>query len=350
MNSPLCRKPLRLPVGPPTASQHVAGDQIDQMGANRVPPDQQSCRRPVMVAVVDTGIDMTTPNSIQQIYRNPGETGPVKTKVPGCRDRSCNGVDDDGNGYVDDVSGWDMVYDDPAPADTHGHGTHISSLVEAVSRAVSGAPASCPVIKLVPIRYYEDSGSYKNLINTVRGFRYAARIGARVVNYSGGGDSYSASEKTAIEALYRLGAMFVSAAGNDGRDVSRQPYYPACYGLPNQIVVGSTSKDGVLIQSSNRGRAVDLAAVGLMVLGRLPSGARYNASKATYGTMSGTSQSTAAVTGLVAGLMYRFPKATTEQIKSAIMVGAKRVNGIEKVVRYGLAWAPGAVTELSRLK
>jgi len=295
----------------------------------------QACSPEVVVAVVDTGIDYTHQELKDNIWINSGETGEWKATTPtqlakaagGCHDKSCNGIDDDANGFVDDVVGWDFVHDVALPFDTHGHGTHIAGIISAAAANGFGITGVCPHATIMPLKYYDSSGlGYNNLNNTVKAIHYAVKMGAQIINYSGGGADPSPSEKAAIEEAERKGILFIAAAGNDGHDNTQTPYFPASYGLDNIISVASINQENHLLPSSNFGHTVNVAAPGLSILSSLPDG--------RMGTMSGTSQATAFVTGAAAllssqlkghGSAFDFRK-----VKRWITEGVRPMNGNDK--------------------
>lgn len=308
----------------------------------------ETCGNEVVVAVIDTGIDYTHNDLKDNLWVNSGETGawepPAELRAQGitCRDKSCNGIDDDGNGYVDDVVGWDFVHDVPLPYDTHGHGTHISGIITASSASTSfGASPGCPRAMIMPLKYYDNSGAgYNNLANTVRAIHYAVRNGAHIINYSGGGADPASAEKAAIEEASKKGILFVAAAGNDGHNNDQVPYFPASYGLDNIIGVASINKQNQLLPSSNWGKTVQVGAPGLMVLSTLPEG--------KFGTMSGTSQATAFVTGAAALLESQMKhRSVTDyrRVKHWIVESTKPLKGNEKrtILSGGLLSLPKAV-------
>lgn len=292
----------------------------------------QPCSPEVVVAVVDTGIDYTHKELIDSVWVNPGESGAwepppaLKNKIA-CRDRGCNGIDDDGNGFIDDVVGWDFVHDIPLPFDTHGHGTHIAGIISGASANGIGISGVCPRVAIMPLKYYDNSGAgFNNLNNTVRAIRYAVQMGANIINYSGGGADPAPNERMAIEEAQRHGILFVAAAGNDGHNNDQTPYFPQNYPLDNIVGVASVNKANTLLPSSNFGKTVDIAAPGLGILSTLPD--------SRLGTMSGTSQATAFVTGAAALLASQLKSEGVpfdyKRIKSWLTAGAKPMKGNEK--------------------
>lgn len=305
------------------------------------------CSNQIVVAVVDTGVDYTHPELKNNIWTNSGEVGfwnPKEANSTTCRDKSCNGLDDDNNGFIDDVAGWDFVNNQPLPFDSHGHGTHIAGIIAAQSSNGIGATGVCPNVSIMALKYY-DSGSngVNNLQNTVRAIQYAVRMGAHIINYSGGGSEPASTERMAVEEANRKGVLLVAAAGNDGHNNSISPYYPASYPVDNIIGVASVNQKNQLLSSSNYGTTVHVAAPGLGILSTVP-GAR-------FATMSGTSQATAFVSGAAALLasQNRGKGASFDfhQIKQWILDGAKPLpsNENKSIVISGLLSIPGSLAQ-----
>ena len=283
------------------------------------------CSPEVLVAVVDTGIDYTHPDLKSSLWINPGESGPwtpptILAAYTQCRDKSCNGIDDDHNGFIDDVAGWDFVNDVPLPFDTHGHGSHIAGIIASTATAHTGRPGVCPGVSILALKYYDNMGvGYNNLQNTVRAFHYAVQMGAQIINYSGGGTDPSPAERLSIEAAQKQGVLVVAAAGNEGQSNDTAPYFPASYGMENIVSVASINADNQLLPSSNWGaRRVHVAAPGQSVVSCLPGG--------RVGPMTGTSQATAYVTGAAALLASQLPSLAEfdyRKIKHWLIEGAR---------------------------
>jgi subtilisin family serine protease len=251
---------------------------------------------PIVVAVIDTGIDPFHPALKNSLWKNPGETGKDRNGL----DKATNGLDDDGNGFIDDVNGWNFVSDDGDLTDRHGHGTHIAGLIAAESKdPLRGGVA--PGVQLMILKYYDPHAKgADNLRALIRAIRYATAQRARIINYSGGGFVASLEEKQAIAEAGRQNILFVAAAGNESVNSDKRPFYPADYALPHILSVGGHDSQNRWVASSNYGaRSVDLAAPGAAIVSTLPGG--------WMGPLTGTSQATAFVTGAAALLMSQRP-------------------------------------------
>lgn len=249
----------------------------------------------IVIAVIDTGVDINHRDLKNNIWTNPGETG----KDIFGRDKSSNGVDDDGNGYADDIHGWNFVNNSNDVSDSHGHGTHIAGIIQKEYRKHTTDSTSPPVARLMILKYYNpDADGFENVLNTVKAIEYANRMQANIINYSGGGSTSYAKEFHAIETSMQKNILLIAAAGNNNSNTDDKKYYPAGYGLNNIISVAATDNDGELVPFSNYGqKSIDIAAPGKMIYSALPNN--------NYGFMSGTSQATAYVTGVAASLIAK---------------------------------------------
>jgi thermitase len=241
----------------------------------------------IVVAVIDTGADIHHEDLDTNIWVNPGESG----KDSKGRDKATNGIDDDGNGFIDDVHGWNFVSNNNSLIDNHGHGTHIACIIGAKAGNGKGISGISPDVSLMILKYYDPKvAGTDNLKNTVASIKYAVKMGANIINYSGGGTEFSQEEHDAVQEAEKKGILFVAAAGNERSNSDIAKYYPADYGLSNIISVTAIDKQTEVLSSSNYGtETVDIAAPGNNILSCLPGN--------TYGTMTGTSQATAFVTG-----------------------------------------------------
>ncbi len=229
----------------------------------------------IVVAIIDTGVDITHPLIKDHLWTNPREKE--------------NGKDNDGNGYAGDLHGWNFASNSDDLSDQHGHGTHIAGIIR--------QQAPFARVKFMILKYYDPAKTgADNLLSSVKAIRYAIAMKADIINYSGGGDERSLMEEAAIREAESKGILFVAAAGNDGRNTDDAGYFPAGYKLNNIISVAAMDSHKRLLASSNYGtHSVDIVAPGKNVYSSLPGG--------KYGYMSGTSQATAWVTGLAANLM-----------------------------------------------
>jgi subtilisin family serine protease len=214
--------------------------------------DRTTGSRDVKVAVVDSGVNFRSPDLAPNLWGNPGETG---------SGRESNGVDDDGNGYVDDWRGWDFVQDDNDPSDGHGHGTHVAGTLAASGNDGVGTAGVAWRASIIPVRGLDNTkdGDCATMVDALA---YAAHSGARVVNGSFGTVVQCRAWREVIESA--PGTLFVFAAHNSGMDVDgAQPWYPCAYPSPNLVCVAATDADDRLAPWSNYGaQSVDLAAPG----------------------------------------------------------------------------------------
>lgn len=258
---------------------------------------QQRCLSPSdrrlvsLIAIIDTGVDLNHRALKRHLWENPGESG---LDALG-NDRSSNGLDDDGNGYIDDVHGWNFVSNSNDLRDRHGHGTHIAGIIAAPAATGRLNDNTCPSpVRLMILKYFDpfDTNGF-NLRNTIQAIRYATRMGAQIINYSAGGFAPNRLEESAIREAGKRGVLLIAAAGNDGLNVDSRGFFPASYDLPNVLSVTAMGADNELLGGSNFGeRNVDIAAPGQDIWSSLPGN--------RFGLMSGTSQATAVVTRLAA--------------------------------------------------
>jgi subtilisin family serine protease len=267
------------------------------------------------VAVVDTGIDPTHPDLAGSLWTNTGE-------VPG------NGIDDDGNGYVDDTWGWNFVgkrYDRPQadddPRDGNGHGTHVAGTVAGLRDGGADVAGAAPRAKVMAVRGLDDAGFGLDSL-LAAAIVYAADNGADVINASWGGRGTSETVREAVDYAARLGVVLVAAAGNAGEDA--RGYYPVALD-PVVAVAASDAKDAPA-PFTNWGSRIDVAAPGVDILSARAAGTGLGPVVAHgYVRLSGTSMAAAHVSGLAALVLARHPEYSTEQVRQAIRVSAVRV-------------------------
>ncbi|RMH00160.1 MAG: hypothetical protein D6706_04410 [Chloroflexi bacterium] len=213
----------------------------------------------ITVAVIDTGVDYNHPELSNQIWLNAGE-------IPN------NGIDDDGNGYVDDVRGWDFVQNDNAPMDFNEHGTHVAGIIGAAGNNATGVVGACWRARIMPLRVLNSVGS-GTTADIVAAIDYARLNGAKIINMSLGGPGGSPGDlmDTAIANANAAGILVVAAAGNDGSNNDVIPQYPASYTQPNIIAVAATDQNDALATFSNYGAtSVDIGAPGMNILSSVP--------------------------------------------------------------------------------
>jgi subtilisin family serine protease len=208
----------------------------------------------VIVAVVDSGVDIEHPDLSGNIWTNPDEI--------------VNGIDDDGNGYIDDVHGWDFTTHTNDPVDTHGHGTRVAGIIGAVGNNAIGISGVCWKVSIMPLRFIS-AADYGTVANAIDAIEYADAKGASVINLSWGGPDYSQALKDAIDAA---GALVVCAAGNQGRDLALSPNYPASYDSANILSVGASNMNDAPAWFTNYSdHWVDVAAPGTDILSTVPN-------------------------------------------------------------------------------
>lgn len=265
--------------------------------------------RDIVVAVIDTGIDVKHEDLISNLWKNPGESG----KDANGNDKATNDIDDDGNGFKDDVYGWNFVSNNSKLDDNHGHGTHIAGIIGAQAGNNKGITGIAPEVSLMILKYYDPKvPGTDNLKNTILAIRYAVKMGAHIINYSGGGTEFSQEEHDAVAEAQKKGILFVAAAGNERSNSDQHHYYPADYKLSNIISVTAIDPATQVLASSNYGvETVDIAAPGQNILSCLPGN--------SYGYMTGTSQATAFATGAAALVMAHKQSFRAEDVKKYIL-------------------------------
>lgn len=283
----------------------------------------------VIVAVIDTGIDINHPDLAGNIWRNPGE-------IPG------NGIDDDGNGFVDDVNGWDFFNDDASVFDspTHdAHGTHVAGTIAALGDNGVGIVGVAPRVTIMPIKFLGADGA-GNSSDAAAAVAYARANGATVINASwGGGGGYPLQQ--AIKAA--TGTVVVAAAGNAGVNMDTgTPQYPAAwandtFAMPTVVSVASVTSTGALSSFSNYGKnSVDIGAPGSSIVSTMPGGA--------YASGSGTSMAAPHGSGVAALLASHNGSLSGAQLADGLKAGARPLSSLtDKTTTGGLLNGPGAL-------
>ncbi|MEN3943588.1 choice-of-anchor D domain-containing protein [Prosthecobacter sp. SYSU 5D2] len=259
--------------------------------------------REVLVAVIDTGVDRSHPDLEPNMWTNPGE-------IPG------NGIDDDGNGFVDDVHGWDFFSGDNNPMDEDSHGTHCAGVIGAVGNNRAGISGVCWQVSMVGIRFLGPGGGSTS--DAIESINYAASLGVDLTSNSWGGGGLSVFLQQAIEDSGDLNIPFIAAAGNDGTDNDFQPHFPAAFPSDNVISVASSTDSDTRSGFSNYGRiSVDIAAPGTGIYSTVPG--------SFYTAMSGTSMAAPHVAGALALAKSIAPLITVAELKNQLMQTADPV-------------------------
>ena len=267
----------------------------------------------VIVAVLDTGVDYRHADLAANIYRNSGE--------------SDNGQDNDRNGFVGDIHGWNCVDKNNNPMDVFGHGSHVAGIIGAVGNNGVGTAGVNWNVSILPVKMLGDDGT-GDLASSLDGINYAILMKATVINASWGGDPYSQIFADTLKRAGQQGVLFVAAAGNDSADNDQAEFYPADYRLDNVISVAATDNYDNLASFSNYGaNNVDVAAPGNEILSTTPNN--------SYKYLSGTSMAAPFVTGLVALLKSVNPSWSAQEIKQRIISSCDPVPALRGLVRCG---------------
>ncbi|MHC4526340.1 MAG: S8 family serine peptidase, partial [Planctomycetota bacterium] len=273
----------------------------------------------IVVAVIDTGINYTHPDLADNMWVN-------QTELSGTP-----GVDDDDNGYIDDIYGYDFcTYGqsrDSDPNDDHYHGTHCAGTIGAVGDNNQGVVGVCWKVKIMALKFMGPTGTGNATGYTsdaIDAIEYSVAMDANLSSNSWGGDCYSQSLKNAIESAGAAGLLFVAAAGNSYDDSDNYPVYPAAYDCNRIISVMATSDDDGFPAFSNYGlTSVDLGAPGTYILSTFPTyetaSMAYLGFSTDYETISGTSMATPHVAGACALLWSENLTLSNSQIKERIL-------------------------------
>lgn len=302
-------------------------------------------KRPVTVAVVDTGIDYLHPELANRMWINEGE-------IPG------NGIDDDGNGYIDDVYGWDFYNQDDTvchyeyndnfkvfladPLDCDDHGTHVAGLIAAEANNAIGIAgvAGKADVRLMSLKIHGGTNRAGSVSDAIVAIRYATKMGADICNISWGTYTQSKALYSVIKASPML---FVCAAGNNGTNNDLYPLYPASYDLDNIISVTYTDANGRLTYDSNYGAiSVDVA---------VPATDVFSTVVGTYSNMSGSSMAAPQVSGMAA-LAYSFGEGLyAKEVKQIILDSAKYdVNTVGSIAAEGIPSMRGMLERIDSLE
>lgn len=359
-------KPDNLPIPKSTASSFGAdplfSHQWGLQDGNVVSGWKGELGEGIVVAVLDSGVDYTHEDLIDSMWRNPGETG-VDSKG---RDRAKNGIDDDHNGFIDDVVGWDFVSDDNKPFDltvhplqllafggNPGHGTHCAGTIAAQSGNGKGIASIAPKAKIMALRFMDDSGGGSTAA-AVEALQYAIKMGAKISSNSWGSAGDDPTEPVnqalmdVLEEARLAGHLVVVSAGNGddkgkGYDNDKSPmaFYPASYPHENIISVAAIDEKDILGSFSNWGvKTVDIAAPGLAIFSTMVEN-KYSEVIADFPEYDikmiwdGTSMAAPHVAGAAALYWADHPRATMNDVKNAILKSARPASSLKGKVLTG---------------
>ena len=273
---------------------------------------QQSTGHGAIVAVLDTGVALNRSELRGSIWTN-------RAEIPG------NGIDDDGDGIVDDVHGANFVNGDGNPADDNGHGTHVAGIIASHGLVRGLAPDAT----IMPVKVL-DAGRSGNAHWLAQGIEYAIVHGARILNISVNGDGTDGELESAIRDAQASGAVIVASAGNDGRDLAARPSYPVSYPEGAVVGVGAADATGRRASYSNFGPGVDVLAPGTDILSLGFPGLAYR---------SGTSMAAAYVSATLALESAAAPALTGDGLRAALL-GSERSGALDTAAAVQAALAP----------
>ncbi|MBI2608680.1 MAG: S8 family serine peptidase [Deltaproteobacteria bacterium] len=287
----------------------------------------------IVVAVIDSGMDYLHEDLSANVWHNPGEMGTYQNENGEVKNKEIDGIDNDGNGFIDDIIGWDFRNNDAFPYDDNHHGTHVAGIIGAVGENGKGSSGVIQNVSIMPLKFTSDKGSGKTS-DAIKAIHYAVQNGAKIISNSWGGENFSVNLYQAVQYAQEHGVLFIAAAGNGGDDsrgdnLDKKPIYPAAFDLNNVISVAATnSKDKLELFSNYGPQSVDIGAPGAFILSTSPQN--------KYEVLSGTSMATPYVAGGAALLLSYQPKLTYQELKNLLMVSVDPLSTLSgKVASQG---------------
>lgn len=299
-------KPLGVaPSGSDSYTQSYSSVQTTEAWAIAKPFNHATSK--TVVAVIDTGLDMNHGvfADSNSIWTNTAELNGVV------------GVDDDHNGYIDDIHGWNFVSHSGNMYDDADHGTHVSGIILGVGQDILAYPVRESRITIMPLKFLDGNGS-GTTADAISAIDYAISMGAKIINNSWGGGSYSRALHEAYTNAYNHNVVLVSAAGNSSQNIGVTPMYPAALDTPSNITVAATSDSDNKASFSNYNTSlVHVAAPGVAIISTVPGSGCM--SPGCYQMMSGTSMAAPFVAGLAALVIREAPQLSAYQVKGIII-------------------------------
>lgn len=275
--------------------------------------DTRTSAAGVIVAIIDTGTQWDHPDLDDNIWSNPGE-------IAG------NGIDDDNNGYIDDVRGWDFFSNDNNPTDSDGHGTHVAGTIGAEGNNGIGVAGVAWDVQIMPLRFIGQNGGSTS--DAIAALNYAVDNGARISNNSWGGGGFSTALRDAIANAASQNHLFVAASGNDGVNTDNSPHYPSSYTQDNIIsVAASDNRDGLANFSNYGSTSVDIGAPGVDIA------STFNGDG--YVWNSGTSMASPHVAGAAAILLAHNPTWSYSQLRDRLLSTARATSSMNGTTATG---------------
>lgn len=281
--------------------------------------DKTTGSKDVVVAIIDTGVDFKIPDLAGNAWTNQVEAAGKA------------GVDDDANGYVDDIHGYNFVANKGDSTDDNGHGSHCAGTIGGRGDDGRGVAGVNWNVSIMAVKFLDDKGG-GTLAGAIKAIDYARKNGAKILSNSWGGGAFNQALFDVIQDTQKAGQLFVAAAGNDGNDNDANPAYPASFKIDNIVSVAALDQRGELADFSNYGAtSVNIAAPGVDIYSTVPS----TIDPSGFEYMSGTSMATPHVSGAAALILADSPNLTYQELKARLYAGARPLHSLKGKVTTG---------------
>jgi subtilisin family serine protease len=268
----------------------------------------------VTVAIIDSGIKYNHPEFVNRVKRKASEAG-------------VDGRDNDNNGFIDDLIGWNFNDEQRLPHDDNGHGTFVASIIAAEGNNGVGGSGICPRCSILPLRFLDMDG-FGDTEDAIRSINYAVSEKASVINLSFAGEGYDRALHNALKGALAQDIVVVAACGNDGMNIDKEDIYPAKFKLPNLLSVAATKKNEDTTARSNYGtKYVHIGAPGVNIWGLWEDDKWYRS--------SGTSFATPMVVGVAALIRSAYPNLSAPEVVEIIKATARKVKPLLAKVSTG---------------